>query len=59
HTMPKARDKHLIQEEKSFHWHLTVFPRLTIWAGFEYGTGIPVNPMTPEMTAEFLRGGSI
>ncbi len=56
HTMPKSNDKHLIQEQKSYHWHLTVFPRLTIWAGFEYATGIPVNPMSPEMTAQFLRG---
>ena len=56
HTMPKAREQHLIQEERSYHWHLTIFPRLTIWAGFEYGTGIPVNPMPPEETAKFLRG---
>ncbi len=56
HTMPRSSDKHLVHEEKSYHWHLTVFPRLTIWAGFEYGTGIPVNPMPPEETAKFLRG---
>ncbi|MDQ3018598.1 MAG: galactose-1-phosphate uridylyltransferase [bacterium] len=56
HTMPVARDKHTMHEEASYHWHLTVFPRLTIWAGFEYGTGIPVNPMAPEETAKFLRG---
>jgi UDPglucose--hexose-1-phosphate uridylyltransferase len=41
----------------SYHWHVTIFPRLTIWAGFEYATGIPINPMPPELTAEFLRGG--
>ncbi|MEZ4180521.1 MAG: galactose-1-phosphate uridylyltransferase [Candidatus Doudnabacteria bacterium] len=58
HTMPKADEKHLIHEEKSYHWHLTIFPRLTIWAGFEYGTGIPINPMPPEDTAKFLRGES-
>lgn len=55
HTMPVKRDKHTLQEEASYHWHLTVFPRLTIWAGFEYSTGIPVNPMPPEVTAQFLR----
>lgn len=55
HTMPIKRDKHTLQEEGSYHWHLTVFPRLTIWAGFEYSTGIPVNPMPPEVTAKFLR----
>lgn len=56
HTMPVKKDRHILQEEKSYHWHLTVFPRLTIWAGFEYSTGIPVNPMPPEETAKFLRG---
>lgn len=56
HTMPRSHDKHIVHEEKSYHWHLTVFPRLTNWAGFEYGTGIPVNPMAPEETAKFLRG---
>jgi UDPglucose--hexose-1-phosphate uridylyltransferase len=42
--------------EKAYRWHLTIFPRITIWAGFEYATGIPVNPMLPEVTAKFLRG---
>jgi UDPglucose--hexose-1-phosphate uridylyltransferase len=55
HTMPVARDKHTIAEEGAYHWHLTIFPRITIWAGFEFATGIPVNPMPPEVTAAFLR----
>ena len=55
HTMPVSRDAHTMQEEGSYHWHLTVFPRLTIWAGFEFATGIPVNPMPPEETAAFLK----
>lgn len=59
HTMPIKRDVHTLHEEKSYHWHLTVFPRLTIWAGFEYATGIPVNPVPPEITAEFLKGGMV
>ncbi len=56
HTMPVKRDNNTKHEEAAYHWHLTIFPRLTIWAGFEYGTGIPVNPMPPEETAKFLRG---
>lgn len=60
HNMPyrghRASDLWL-HEESSYHWHLTIFPRITIWAGFEYATGIPVNPMPPEETAKFLRGG--
>lgn len=55
HTMPFSRSVHTLHEEASFHWHLTIFPRITIWAGFEYATGIPVNPVPPEVSAEFLR----
>lgn len=56
HTMPSKKERTTMHEEGSYHWHLTIFPRLTIWAGFEYSTGIPVNPMPPEETARFLRG---
>lgn len=56
HTMPVKRDRHTMHEEASYHWHLTVFPSITIWGGMEYATGIPVNPMPPEETAKFLRG---
>lgn len=58
HTMPvkHAGNEHSAHEERAYHWHLTIFPRITIWAGFEFATGIPVNPMPPEVTAKFLRG---
>jgi UDPglucose--hexose-1-phosphate uridylyltransferase len=42
--------------ERKNKWHLTIFPRITIWAGFEYATGIPVNPIPPEVSAKFLKG---
>jgi UDPglucose--hexose-1-phosphate uridylyltransferase len=56
HTMPSSRDKHTLQEEKSYHWHMTIFPHISMWGGFEYATGIPINPVAPEVTAKFLRG---
>jgi UDPglucose--hexose-1-phosphate uridylyltransferase len=55
HTMPYPHLNNLMHEKNAYHWHLTIFPRLVIWAGFEFGTGIPVNPMPPEAAAEFLR----
>ena len=55
HTMPPAKTQHTMHEEGSYHWHLTVFPRISIWAGFEYATGIPINPVPPEQTARFLK----
>lgn len=56
HTQPFSRDKHTLNEERSFHWHMTIFPHITVWGGFEYATGIPINPVAPEVTAKFLRG---
>lgn len=44
-----------LQEERHFHWHLEILPRLTIMAGFELGTGCFINPTPPEMAAQALR----
>jgi len=38
-----------------YHWHLEVYPRLSIWAGFEKSTGVYINTMTPETAADSLR----
>lgn len=38
-----------------FHWHLEIVPRLTKQAGFEWGSGMYINPVPPEGAAEFLR----
>ena len=50
HTAPCDAD-----DREDFHWHLELFPRLTIAAGFEMGTGIYINVTPPEMAAEYLR----
>ncbi|MGQ9477827.1 MAG: galactose-1-phosphate uridylyltransferase [Candidatus Bipolaricaulia bacterium] len=39
-----------------YHWHLEILPRLTRVAGFEWGTGLYINPVPPEEAAEHLRG---
>jgi len=45
-----------IQEKNAFyHWHIEILPRLTITAGFEWGTGIFINPTPPELAAQSLR----
>jgi UDPglucose--hexose-1-phosphate uridylyltransferase len=38
-----------------YHWHIEIIPRLTRIAGFEWGTGLYINPVPPESAAEFLR----
>jgi len=39
-----------------YHWHVELMPRLTKTAGFEWGTGFYINPVSPEQAAMFLRG---
>jgi len=41
--------------EKYYHWHLEVYPRLSIWAGFEKNTGMYINTVKPETSAAELR----
>jgi len=38
-----------------YHWHIEVMPKLTMIAGFEWGTGFYINPTPPEESAKFLR----
>lgn len=40
-----------------YHWHLEIIPRLSSAAGFEWSTGIFINPTPPELAAEQLRRG--
>ena len=38
------------------HWHWEIHPRLREIAGLELGTGLPVNPVSPEDAVEELLG---
>ena len=40
-------------------WHIELFPSLTRVAGFEWGSGFYINPVTPEEAASFLRNVDI
>jgi UDPglucose--hexose-1-phosphate uridylyltransferase len=41
--------------EDYYHWHLEVYPKLSIWAGFEISTGTYINTVTPETAADSYR----
>lgn len=41
-----------------YHWHIEIFPKISIWAGFEVGTGIEIATVAPEDAAAMLRTGS-
>jgi len=38
-----------------YHWHLEIMPAVTNVAGFEWGSGFFINPVSPEEAAAFLR----
>jgi UDPglucose--hexose-1-phosphate uridylyltransferase len=50
HTAP-LKEPHL----PYFHWHIEIMPKLTKVAGFEWGSGFYINPVSPEEAAKFLR----
>lgn len=49
HTAPHHHD------DGPFHWHAHVLPRLTSVAGFEQGTGVLINLVSPEAATGQLR----
>ena len=57
HTAPFKRQKagYWKTIADDYHWHIEITPRLTRVAGFEWGTGFYICPVTPEAAAKFLR----
>jgi UDPglucose--hexose-1-phosphate uridylyltransferase len=51
HTAPLRE-----QVDATYHWHWEVHPRLREIAGLELGTGLPVNPVSPEDAVEEVLG---
>jgi UDPglucose--hexose-1-phosphate uridylyltransferase len=44
-----------MKASKYYHWHLEVYPKLSIWAGFEKNTGVYINVVPPEDAAQNLK----
>jgi len=42
-----------------YHWHFTIMPRTSIWAGFELGARIEISTITPEDAAAYLRSQEV
>ncbi len=38
-----------------YHWHWTILPKTSIWAGFELGARMEISTIEPEKAAEYLR----
>jgi len=47
------------QPLEHYHWHFEIMPKLTMIAGFEWGSGFYINPIPPEEAAQFLREAAI
>jgi UDPglucose--hexose-1-phosphate uridylyltransferase len=44
-----------VADASHFHWYIPIVPRVNKMAGFELGTGMYVNPSSPELRAQALR----
>jgi len=43
------------QSHDYYHWHFTVMPKTSVFAGFELGAGMEISTIKPEKAAEYLR----
>jgi UDPglucose--hexose-1-phosphate uridylyltransferase len=48
HTAPR-------DDPRPFHWWVDIVPRVSVYGGFELGTGLWVNTRAPEAAAQMLR----
>jgi UDPglucose--hexose-1-phosphate uridylyltransferase len=54
HSLPHGSE--YADSHASYHWHIEICPRTSIPTGFELGSGLFVNTVSPEEAAEKLRG---
>ncbi|VAW98957.1 Galactose-1-phosphate uridylyltransferase [hydrothermal vent metagenome] len=57
HSLPHGGE--YTDSTQSYHWHLEICPRTSIPSGFELGSGLFVNTISPEDAAEQLRNAKI
>jgi UDPglucose--hexose-1-phosphate uridylyltransferase len=50
HSYPLKQDR-----IPHYHWYIEVIPKITKFSGFEFGSGLYVNPVVPEESAKFLK----
>jgi UDPglucose--hexose-1-phosphate uridylyltransferase len=54
-TMPVSDKPHTKYDQKSYHWHLEVVPRMEVAGALELAAGVYVNHVLPEKVAEIFR----
>jgi len=60
HTSPTphprpARPYYWTTLQFDYHWHIELIPRITRIAGFEWGSGLQINPTPPEEATKYLK----
>ncbi len=55
HSLPVSHSLLTRYDDRSYHWHLEILPRLNISGGFELGSDVYVNTVLPEQAADYLR----
>lgn len=51
HTLPHHAD----EADASYHWHLEIAPRVSKFGGYEMGSGVVIDVVSPEVAAQFLQ----
>lgn len=51
HNGPTKKD----HVDDYFHWHMEIAPRVSKFGGYEMGSGIVIDVVSPELAAEFLK----
>ncbi|AKM82442.1 TPA: galactose-1-phosphate uridylyltransferase [Candidatus Berkelbacteria bacterium] len=51
HTLPH----HEAGASEYYHWHVEIAPRISKFGGYEMGSGVVIDVVSPEVAAEFLR----
>jgi UDPglucose--hexose-1-phosphate uridylyltransferase len=54
HSAPVKKDGENLDY---YHWHIEITPRLSLYGGYELGSGMVIDIITPEAAAEYLRLG--
>ena len=44
------------KSDEYYHWHVEIIPKIKKIAGFEWGTGFYINPISPEESTKVLKG---
>ncbi len=55
HSLPHGSESENAEHAPSYHWHMEICPRTSIPSGFELGSGLFVNTISPEVAAAQLR----